>query len=76
VADSQGALACQTLGLRLWLDNGELVLADAATGERLQTDAEAADARAEAADARAAAAEAEVRRLREELARRQPPSAP
>ncbi|MEX2174768.1 MAG: Uma2 family endonuclease [Pirellulaceae bacterium] len=67
--DAQGELACQVLGLRLRLDARELVLTDAATGQPLLTDAEAAEAQAEAADARAEAAEAEVRRLRDELAK-------
>jgi Uma2 family endonuclease len=71
-----GALDCRELGLKLWLDAGKLVLADAATGERLLTDAEAAEARAEGAEARAQAAEEEARRLREQLARLQQPPQP
>lgn len=67
--NNQGALESRELGLRLWLEGGELILADAATGQRLLTDAEAADLRAEAADERAKNAEEEIRRLREELAR-------
>ncbi len=66
-ADASGALLSAKLGLRLWLEDGELVLADAISGERLLTDAEAADVRTAEADARAKAAEAEIRRLREEL---------
>jgi Uma2 family endonuclease len=62
--DKDGALVSHELGLRLWLEAGELILADAATGERLLTDFEAADARAEAA-------EQEVHRLREQLAKLQ-----
>lgn len=67
VADASGALVSAKLGLRLWLEDGELVLADAISGERLLTDAEAADARADVA-------EAEIRRLRDELARLQRPA--
>lgn len=69
VPDDSGALLSRELGLRLWLENDQLFVADAATGQRLLTDAEAAEEQAEAADARARAAEDEARRLREELAR-------
>lgn len=62
--EADGSLECRELGLRLRLENGELRIYDARTGERLLTDVEAAEARA-------AAAEEEVRRLQEELKRRQ-----
>ena len=60
--DASGALECRELGLLLRLEDGRLALFDARTGERLLTEAQAAEARA-------LAAENEVRRLREELAR-------
>jgi Uma2 family endonuclease len=65
--DARGALQSVELGLRFWLEDGQLVVADSASGERLLT-------AAEAAEARAAAAEEEARCLREEIARlKQPP---
>jgi Uma2 family endonuclease len=67
--DSRGALQSQELGLTLSLEQGQLVLAEAASGQQLLTDAEAAELAAEEFEARALAAEAEVRRLREELER-------
>lgn len=60
--DETGRLECRELGLRLGLEDGRLVLFDSQTGEKIQT-------QSEAAEARAAAAEAEVRRLREQLKR-------
>lgn len=62
-----GALECRELGLLLKLEKRHLVLIDRETGRPLLTEAEAAEARAEAA-------EAELRRLREQIARQQPPS--
>ncbi len=70
--DAEGALVSEELGLRLWLDSGELVIADSRTGRRLLTEAEAlevqrkvaaararkAQARADSAEARADSAEA------------------
>jgi hypothetical protein len=55
--------------LRLWLDRkgNALVLADAATGERLLTDAEAAELRADAANRRAVTLEAKLQLLEAEL---------
>jgi Uma2 family endonuclease len=74
--DPSGALECRQLGLVLRLDDGELVLHDSETGERLLTESEAehrareAEQRArEAAEARAEAAETELARLRELLKR-------
>jgi hypothetical protein len=67
VANASGALESRELGITLRLERNELVLADALTSEHLLTEAEAADERAQAA-------EAEVRRLREQLAKLQPPS--
>ena len=67
VANASGSLESRELGITLRLERNELVLADALTGEHLLTEAEAADERAQAA-------EAEVRRLREQLAKLQPPS--
>lgn len=64
-----GALQCRELGLRLWRERGELIVADAASGESLLTDFEAADLRAAEALERAAMAEEEARRLRDEIAR-------
>jgi Uma2 family endonuclease len=66
-ADERGALDCKQLGLKLWLEGSELVVADAVTGQRLLTEAEAAEARADQA-------EAEIRRLKAELARLQQPN--
>lgn len=60
VPDATGALESLELGLRLRVEDGELVMYDAATGERLLTDEEEADSRA-------ASAEEEVRRLRARL---------
>jgi Uma2 family endonuclease len=67
--DTSGALECRELGLLLRLEDGRLALFDARTGERLLTEAQAAEARALTAEERALAAESEVQRLREELAR-------
>ncbi len=69
VADEHGALLSKALGLRLWLDgkSNELILADAATGERLLTEAEAAELRADAANRRAITLEAKLRLLEAEL---------
>jgi Uma2 family endonuclease len=62
-ADAAGALESRELDLLLQLVDGDLVMIDAQTGERLQTHAEAE----EAAEARANAAEKELRRLRRQL---------
>jgi Uma2 family endonuclease len=74
--DETGGLECRELGLVLRLEEGQLVMEDARTGERLLTEAEAAwrqqqaeRAAREAAEARARAAEEELRRLREQIAR-------
>jgi len=75
--DDAGALKCEQLGITLRLDERDLVLCDARSGEVLRTEAEAAEAAAEAAqaarqaaEARVAELEAEVRRLQAELRRR------
>ncbi len=72
-------LACRELGLILKLEKNKLAMFDAASGERLLTEAEAERAAREAADAeriealaRAAAAEEEIRRLKAELGREPP----
>jgi len=65
--DSAGGLECRELGLLLNLEKRRLVLIDRETGQPLLTEAEAAKARADTA-------EAELRRLREQIARQQPPS--
>jgi Uma2 family endonuclease len=59
-ADASGRLLCEELGLWLQLEDGDLVMVDAQTGDRVLTEAEAA---------RAAnlAAEAEIARLRKKL---------
>lgn len=57
VADPSGALESRELGVRLWLDRDELIVADAASGARLLTDAEAAEELAASADERAASAD-------------------
>jgi len=66
--DASGAICSQELGLKFWLEDKGLIVADAATGQPLLTDAEAAEARAEAA-------ELEIQRLQAELARLKPPPA-
>jgi Uma2 family endonuclease len=70
VADVDGTLASSELGLRFWLQAGELMVADAATGDIVLTDAEAAEALAEEHQRRAAAAldQAETERIRAEAA--------
>ena len=70
-ANKDGSLACKTLGIRLRLDNHDLVMCDAATGDVLLTEAEAERAAREAAEARAAELQAELDRLRGELRRRE-----
>jgi len=76
-----GALECRELGLLLKLEKRKLVMLDGTTGQPLLTEAEAGWAAQEAeeaarksAEARAETAEAELRRLREQIARQQPPS--
>ena len=59
--DDQGRLHSATLGVHLRLENAQLVLTDAATGQRLLRPLEADQALREA--------EAELARLRDELAR-------
>ena len=73
--DAQGRLPSAALGVFLQLDNAQLVLTDAAMGQRLLRPLEAdqalrqeAEARREA-EARMAQAQAELERLRAELAR-------
>ncbi len=73
VADLQGALVSEQLGLRLHAEGGQVMFYRLDTGERLLTEAEARQAAEEAlqAEARALqAAEAEIALLREELRRR------
>ena len=83
-ADAKGAVACRQLDLTLRLEQGDLVMYDGSSGERLLSPLEAAEAAheaekaarkaektaREAAEARAAELETEVRRLRAELSRR------
>jgi Uma2 family endonuclease len=59
-SDADGRLYCEQLGLHLLLEDGDLVIVDAKTGELLLTEAEAA---AEAIKS----AEAEIERLRDKL---------
>ena len=61
-------LVSEVLELELRVEEGRLRLYDQATGRRLSTPAEEAEAR-RMAEARAQAAEEELTRLREELAR-------
>lgn len=70
--DEDGFIYCETVGLRMGLENGRVVLIDGETGARLPTHTEAV-ARAEAeaaarqqAEARLAELEAELERLRGE----------
>lgn len=60
VPDASGQLHCQELGLRVRLEDGDLVMLDSQTGERLLTEAEAAHVAHEAA-------QAEIERLRKKL---------
>jgi Uma2 family endonuclease len=76
--DRRGLLECQSLGITLGLESGELVMRDLATGAVLLTRAEAAEARVAkleaasekekaarlSAEARAVELEAELKRLR------------
>lgn len=73
-ADSSGSLRCETLGLRLRLDDVGLIIADAQTGEPLLTEAEAERARADAEAVARRAAEEEVQRLRDQLRQQGDPS--
>jgi hypothetical protein len=61
--DADGRLVSNELGLALRLEQGELVLYDTQSGERLLTEGESERAAREAA-------EAELQRLRENLRRR------
>ena len=77
IADEQGALTSQQLGMRLVPQGGQLGLFRLDTGERLLTADEALAAQTEALQAKCealAAAEAELVRLREELSRKDRPS--
>jgi hypothetical protein len=71
--DASGSLACETLGLQLRLDNGQLVVVDAQSSEELLTQAEAAlaarDVEREAKEAERAARELEQQRREEAEAR-------
>jgi Uma2 family endonuclease len=60
--DENGALLSEQLGIKFRLEEGQLVLFNAATGERLKCDSE----RAEEAEARAAWLEQQLARLRAE----------
>jgi hypothetical protein len=70
VPDEDGALYCQTVGLRIGIENGKVWVEDAETGEDLLTNLaahralRAADAARKAAEAQAAVA-AEARRIAE-----------
>jgi Uma2 family endonuclease len=64
--DVHGKFTSHELGLKLWLEGRELVLADTETGQRLLTDTEAAEAKAAA---EAATAESEAARAAAEAAR-------
>ncbi len=71
-ADAQGALVSEQLGLRLCVEDRQLMLYRLDTGQRLLTEAEARQAAEEAqrvAEEARQAAEAEVARLREQLRR-------
>jgi hypothetical protein len=63
VPDESGALICEQLGIILRLEQRDLVLYDARSGQVLQTEAEAAETRV-------TALEAEFQRLRAEVQRR------
>ncbi len=57
--DKRGALVSRRLGLLLWLEGADLVMADRTTGERLLTQAEFEQAQRQAAEAQRQAAEAQ-----------------
>ncbi|MEZ4725991.1 MAG: Uma2 family endonuclease [Caldilineaceae bacterium] len=65
VPDEDGALYCQTVGLRIGIENGKVWVEDAETGEDLLTNL-AAHRALRAAKARIAELEAQVRALRGE----------
>jgi hypothetical protein len=71
VPDAAGRLLSSELGLWVHLEDGDLILTDANTGERLLTEAEAHWAQAEAhrAEAKARRAEAEAQRAAAEAER-------
>jgi Uma2 family endonuclease len=66
-AEAGGGILSEELGARLNLDDGDLIVEDACTGERWQTAAEFEEAARQAAEAKAAELEAEIQRLREQL---------
>jgi Uma2 family endonuclease len=65
VPDADGRLASARLGLRLWMEGGQVQLADAATGERLLRSVEVRE-RERAAEAENARLRAEIERLQQE----------
>jgi Uma2 family endonuclease len=67
--DSSGRLHSAELALWLRVEDGDLVIYDAQTGEKLLSDAEANQNALEAERAAREAAEAELQRLREQLRR-------
>ena len=67
--DDTGALKCEQLGITLRLEQSNLVMVDARSGQVLRTEAEAAEAARQAAETRVAELEAEVQRLQTELRR-------
>jgi Uma2 family endonuclease len=62
--DERGWLACARLDITLCLENGDLVLLDARTGQRQPTEAEAERAERIAVEQRVAELQAEIERLR------------
>lgn len=62
-----GALVSRRLGLSLWLEGSDLVMADQTTGERLLTQAEFEQAQRKAAEDQLRAAQAEIAELRRQL---------
>ncbi|HEX5470357.1 MAG TPA: Uma2 family endonuclease [Lacipirellulaceae bacterium] len=66
-ADAAGRLGSEELGLQLQLEDGDLVMYDARSGDRLLTEAEANQAAYEAERAARERAEAEIRRLQQKL---------
>jgi Uma2 family endonuclease len=72
--DKRGAIESQELDVLLWLEEGNLVLAECASGERLLSDRDvlaAKEAELEAKEAEIEAKEAEIRKLREALKARE-----
>jgi Uma2 family endonuclease len=63
--DESGRLKCEQLGISLRLEQDNLVMCDAASGEMLRTEAEAAQAKVAELEAEVQRLQAELRRVKE-----------